>query len=45
VMDEVEAERRKRLPADKLVERQSGRDRRLMALAAHKRRVDRDIGR
>ena len=45
VMDKIEAERRKRLPADKLVERQSWRDRRLMALAAHKRRADRDIGR
>jgi L-gulonate 3-dehydrogenase len=45
VMDEVEAERRRRLPADKLIERQSWRDRRLMALAAHKRRVDKDIGR
>jgi len=44
-MDEVEAERRKRLPADKLVERQSWRDRRLMALAAHKRRADKDLGR
>jgi L-gulonate 3-dehydrogenase len=45
VMDEVEGERRKRLPVDKLVERQSWRDRRLIALAAHKRRADRDIGR
>ena len=45
VMDEVEAERRKRLPADQLVERQSWRDRRLMALAAHKRRADSEIGR
>ena len=45
VMATVEAERRKRLPADKLVERQSWRDRRLMALAAHKRRADKDIGR
>jgi len=45
VMDVIEAERRKRLPADKLVERQSWRDRRLMALAAHKRRADKDIGR
>ena len=44
VMDEVEAERRKRLPADRLVERQAWRDRRLMALAAHKRRSDADIG-
>ena len=37
VLDEIEAERRKRLPADKLQERQAWRDRRLMALAAHKR--------
>ena len=45
VMDTIEADRRKRLPVDKLVERQSWRDRRLMALAAHKRRADKDIGR
>jgi L-gulonate 3-dehydrogenase len=45
VMDVIEAERRKRLPAGQLVERQSWRDRRLMALAAHKRRVDKDTGR
>ena len=45
VMDTIEAERRRRLPADKLAERQSWRDRRVMALAAHKRRADRDIGR
>jgi L-gulonate 3-dehydrogenase len=45
VMDTIETERRKRLPADKLVERQSWRDRRLMALAAHKRRADKEIGR
>ena len=44
-MDTIEAERRARLPADELAERQSWRDRRLMALAAHKRRADRDIGR
>jgi len=44
-MDRIEAERRARLPTDKLVERQFWRDRRLMALAAHKRRADRDIGR
>ena len=37
--------RRKRLPADRLTERQAWRDRRLMALAAHKRRADDDIGR
>jgi 3-hydroxyacyl-CoA dehydrogenase len=41
----VEAERRSRVPKDKLVERQSWRDRRLMALAAHKRRAAKDIGR
>jgi L-gulonate 3-dehydrogenase len=45
VMDVIEAERRKRLRADRLVERQSWRDRRLMALAAHKRRADKEIGR
>jgi L-gulonate 3-dehydrogenase len=44
VMANVEAERRKRTPADGLVERQAWRDRRLMALAAHKRRADKDIG-
>jgi len=45
VMDAIEAERRRRLPADRLPERQNWRDRRLIALAAHKRRADRDIGR
>ena len=45
VMDRVEGDRRKNLPADKLGERQVWRDRRLMALAAHKRRADQDIGR
>jgi L-gulonate 3-dehydrogenase len=45
VMKSVEAQRRERLPADRLVERQASRDRRLMALAAHKRRADKDIGR
>ena len=44
VMDRVEGDRRKDLPADKLAERQVWRDRRLMALAAHKRRDDEDIG-
>ncbi|MCH6588681.1 MAG: 3-hydroxyacyl-CoA dehydrogenase [Proteobacteria bacterium] len=44
VMDRVEGDRRKNLPADKLGERQVWRDRRLMALAAHKRRADKDIG-
>jgi 3-hydroxyacyl-CoA dehydrogenase len=45
VMTIVEDERRRFVPADKLVERQSWRDRRLMALASHKRRADKDIGR
>ena len=44
VLDRVEVDRRKELPADRLVERQVWRDRRLMALAAHKRRADEDIG-
>jgi L-gulonate 3-dehydrogenase len=45
VMDTIEKERRKRLPADKLAERQAWRDRRLIALAAHKRWADKKIGR
>jgi L-gulonate 3-dehydrogenase len=45
VMDIVESERRKSLPADKLAERQAWRDRRLIALAAHKRWADKKIGR
>ena len=44
VMDTIEAERRKLLPADRLPERQAWRDRRLMALAAHKRRAAKDLG-
>jgi L-gulonate 3-dehydrogenase len=44
VMDAIEADRRKRLPADRLAARQVWRDRRLMALAAHKARADEDIG-
>jgi 3-hydroxyacyl-CoA dehydrogenase len=44
VLEEVERDRRKRLPANRLQERQMWRDRRLMALAAHKRRADREIG-
>ena len=44
VLDRVEAERRALLPAEKLGERTLWRDRRLMALAAHKRRAGRDIG-
>ena len=41
---EIERTRREKAPADTLVERQKWRDRRLMALAAHKRRAARDIG-
>ena len=44
VMDAVELERRKRLGADRLGERQAWRDRRLIALAAHKRWADKNIG-
>ena len=44
VMDEVEGARREALPADGLVARQKWRDRRLMALLAHKRQAARDIG-
>ncbi|HEX9169747.1 MAG TPA: 3-hydroxyacyl-CoA dehydrogenase, partial [Roseiarcus sp.] len=43
VMDIVEADRRKRLPADQLAARQTWRDRRLMALAAHKARAAKEI--
>jgi 3-hydroxyacyl-CoA dehydrogenase len=44
VMAEVEGERRRHVAAEKLVERQAWRDRRLMALAAQKRRASKDIG-
>jgi 3-hydroxyacyl-CoA dehydrogenase len=44
VMAVAEGERRARLPADGLQKRQVWRDRRLIALAAHKRRADRDLG-
>ena len=44
VMDIVESERRKRLAVDRLGERQAWRDRRLIALAAHKRWADKNIG-
>ena len=44
VMDKVESERRERLTADQLGERQAWRDRRLIALAAHKRWADKNIG-
>lgn len=44
VLETVLAERRQRLPEDQLGARQVWRDRRLMALAAHKRKAARDIG-
>ena len=44
VMSTVEADRRKQLPASELQERQVWRDKRLMALAAHKRNADKEIG-
>ncbi|WP_417692469.1 3-hydroxyacyl-CoA dehydrogenase [Roseibium sp.] len=44
VMDAVESNRRERLPADKLEERQKWRDRRLMALASHKRQQEAKLG-
>ncbi len=44
VLDEIERARRVELPASQLADRQLWRDRRLMALAAHKRRAARDIG-
>ncbi|MER9067645.1 3-hydroxyacyl-CoA dehydrogenase [Mesorhizobium sp. M0902] len=45
VMETVEADRRKRLPREELSERQVWRDRRLMALAAHKKKSDQEFGR
>jgi L-gulonate 3-dehydrogenase len=44
VLDTIEADRRAKTPADALQQRQRWRDRRLMALAAHKRRAASDIG-
>src|ERR1700733_15016376 len=44
VLDTIEADRRAKTPADALQDRQRWRDRRLMALAAHKRRAASDIG-
>jgi 3-hydroxyacyl-CoA dehydrogenase len=40
----VEEQRRAELPAGRLEKRSVWRDRRLMALAAHKRQADQDIG-
>jgi L-gulonate 3-dehydrogenase len=44
VLDKVEAQRREKLPAAALAARQAWRDRRLMALAAHKQKAVREIG-
>jgi L-gulonate 3-dehydrogenase len=44
VLKTVEADRRARIPKENLAERQAWRDRRLMALAAHKRAADKKIG-
>lgn len=44
VLRTVEKERRAQLPADDLPKRQHWRDRRLMALTAHKRKAAKDIG-
>ena len=43
-LDTIEADRRAKTPAEGLSERQRWRDRRLMALAAHKRRAGNEIG-
>jgi L-gulonate 3-dehydrogenase len=43
-LDGIEAELRERTPASELAQRQRWRDRRLMALAAHKRRAAGEIG-
>ena len=43
VLPGIEAERRQKLAADKLQERQVWRDRRLMSLAAYKQRAAKDI--
>src|SRR4029453_9708992 len=44
VIETVERDRRARLPEADLQRRQMWRDRRLMALAAHKRKAAREIG-
>ena len=43
VLNEIESERRKKLAAEKLQERQAWRDRRLMSLAAYKQQAAKDI--
>jgi len=44
VLDTIESDRRKKLPADALKSRQEWRDRRLMALLAHKRSAAAKLG-
>ena len=44
VMDDIEKERRKLLPADRLKDRHVWRDKRLMALAAHKKKANETDG-
>jgi L-gulonate 3-dehydrogenase len=44
VLKQVDDYRRKHVPLDKMAQRQAWRDKRLMALAAHKRQAARDIG-
>ena len=44
VIDTIERDRRAKLAASDLQKRHAWRDRRLMALAAHKRKAARDIG-
>lgn len=43
-VDRIEAQRAEKLPRDRLAERARWRDKRLMALVAHKRRAAKDIG-
>jgi 3-hydroxyacyl-CoA dehydrogenase len=44
VLETVESARREVLPKERLVERQVWRDRRLMALTAHKKKADKEFG-
>jgi 3-hydroxyacyl-CoA dehydrogenase len=44
VLQTVESARREVLPKERLVERQVWRDRRLMALTAHKKKADKEFG-
>ncbi len=44
LLDELETQRRRELPADQLAERTAWRDRRLMALAVHKKQAGEKIG-